>query len=103
MVRGTSRALDAQGKTSLETYAARPRARVGRLAVCCCRAAGRVVSAVTRAPVRYLRIILISGTEYRTSTVSRGRDGVASVFMGGSVEVNQLPVYLCSNTFRSAG
>ena len=68
IVRGTSRAWDAQGKTSLETYAARPRARVGHLAVC----------AVVRSDMRYpwsrehwviTGIVLSFGIEYRTSTV----------------------------------
>jgi len=68
IVRGTSRAWDAQGKTSLETYAARPRARVGRLAVCC-RLVGHVMSAVTRALGHYARIVLSFGIEYRISTV----------------------------------
>ena len=67
-VRGTSRASDAQGKTSLETYAARPRARVGRLAVCC-RVVEHVMSAVTRALGHYARIVLSFGIEYRISTV----------------------------------
>ena len=47
------------------------------------RAAGHVVSAVTRALGHYARIILSFGIEYCNSTVSRGHDGVASVFMGG--------------------
>ena len=68
IVRGTSRAWDAQGKTSLETYAARPRARVGRLTVCC-RVVEHVMSAVTRALGHYARIVLSFGIEYRISTV----------------------------------